>query len=544
MLEEQDKRTDVQLQESLERLAVIYEVHRGIARELDMDILVKETLSLLGKYLKADGMAVFFVDKDKQELVLHSALGLSQELIAILARRKIGEGVIGRTVLTGRPHFFRLAGIPQSNARKVALQHGLTNFGSYPLIVSSKPVGTIAIANKNDRPILKEDQELLMAICSQLGTLLQNVQLSTAMNNQLAERKRVENALQQSEERYRLLAQNLAATRKPVHYADNTYGVFSEKTRQVIEQAQKYATDRSMGLLICGETGTGKEKIARITHGSDSSIQDQRPFVAINCAAITTSLFESELFGYETGAFTGGLKQGQIGKIQLAAGGTLFLDEIGEMPLATQAKLLRVIQEKEFYRVGGLKKVKMDVRIICATNSNLLHAIAEGRFRKDLYYRLKVGYLHLLPLRERVEEVMPLAIMFLQYFAQQSGKICNVFGESAINMLISYDWPGNIRELRNVMEWTAFMYDGITLQSEHLDIIRAGDPFQTPGDCQTPQRPAAIPNGNLKKCTDQLVKQTLESHGGNKAAAARELGISRRALYRILEKTDKKSVEH
>ena len=544
MPEKPYKRTDVLLQESLKRLAVIYEVSKKIARELDMDVLVRETLSLLRKYLDVDGMAAFFVDEDNQELVLRFALGLPQELITILAR-KTGEGVNGRTVLTGRPHLVRLAGISNSNAWKVALKHGFTDIESYPLVASSKIVGTMAIANKNDRPILKKDQELLMVICSQLGTVLQNAQLSRVVNNELAERKRVEDALEQSEERYRSLVEKQADKRKPVHYTDNNYGVFSEKTRQVIERAKKYATNRSIPVLICGETGTGKEEIARIIHGSDHpSIHTKRPFVAINCAAITTSLFESELFGYEPGAFTGGLKKGQIGKIQLAAGGTLFFDEIGEMPLAMQAKLLRVIQEKEFYRVGGLKEVKMDVRVICATNINLLHAVAEGRFRKDLYYRLKVGYLYLLPLRERAEEMMPLAIMFLKYFAQKNGKKCNALSESAAKMLSVYDWPGNIRELRNAMEWAAFMYDGVTLELEHLDIIRAGDPFEMPGDCQKSRGSEAIlASGNLKNHTDQLVKQTLESHGGNKAAAARELGISRRSLYRILEKADEKNIQ-
>ena len=191
---------DVQLQESLKKLAVIYNVSKKIARELDMDVLVRETLSLLRKYLEVDGMAVFFVDEDNQELVLHSALGLPQELIASLARRKIGEGVDGQTALTGRSHFVKFADVSNSNAPKVALKHGFTDIGSYPLVVSSKPVGTIAIVNKNDRPILKKDQELLLAICSQLGTVLQNVQLSRAVNNELAELKRVEDALEQSEE--------------------------------------------------------------------------------------------------------------------------------------------------------------------------------------------------------------------------------------------------------------------------------------------------------------------------------------------------------
>lgn len=191
MPEEQHKRTDVQLQEILTRLAVIYEVSKKIAQELDMDVLVREMLSLLRKYLDVDGMAAFFVDEDTHELVLRFALGLPQELITILAR-KTGEGVNRCTVLTGRPYLVRLAGISNRDVRKVALKHGFTDVSSYPLIASSKIVGTMAIANKNDRSILKKDQELLMVICSQLGTVLQNAQLSRVVNNELAERKRVE----------------------------------------------------------------------------------------------------------------------------------------------------------------------------------------------------------------------------------------------------------------------------------------------------------------------------------------------------------------
>jgi DNA-binding NtrC family response regulator len=198
-------------------------------------------------------------------------------------------------------------------------------------------------------------------------------------------------------------------------------GIFSEKLEEIVNQAYKYATIRSFPIVIQGETGTGKEFIAKIIHYGESDRAKVGPFIDLNCAAINSNLFESELFGYEAGAYTGGSPKGKKGKLDLAQGGTLFLDELGELSLESQGKLLRVLQEKEFYRVGGLKKISTNARIVAATNMNLEQAMNEGRFRKDLYYRLKIGMIVIPPLRERKEEILPLAIKFLMDFAQKEG---------------------------------------------------------------------------------------------------------------------------
>lgn len=541
------KHMDAQLQESLMRLSVLYDIYRKTSQELDIDDLVRETLSLLRKHLEVDGIAFFLVDEDAQDVMLHSALGLSEELVACLR-----SGLDSLAILKGLPKVLKVKDAPNWKAKRNALKHGFTDVIRYPLIAGGKVVGSIAITNKNDRPIQEKDQELLMAICSQLGTTLQNAKLFHCFQNELAVRTKVQADLHQSEERYRLLAEAAGGSvsgqskRKPVYLNAQDYGVFSDKTREVVLQAQKYAADRSLPVLIHGETGTGKEQIARMIHGVEPSEHRKKPFVDINCAAITASLFESELFGYEPGAFTGGLSKGQIGKLELAAGGTLFLDEISEMPLEIQAKLLRVIQEKEYYRVGGLKKVPLNVRIVCTTNVNLLQAVAEGKFRKDLYYRLKVGYIHLLPLRERPEEIVPLCLMFLQDFARQKGKSFNAISASAAKLLSSYEWPGNIRELRNTMDWVVFMHDDVTLEPRHLDIIRAGKPVEAKEDCNKNPGFEAMWDGseNLRSYTDQIVMRVLETHGGNKTAAARELGISRRALYRILERFEGENAQN
>jgi DNA-binding NtrC family response regulator len=321
-------------------------------------------------------------------------------------------------------------------------------------------------------------------------------------------------------------------------------GVFSDSMRKIVEQAYKYHTDRSIPVLIQGETGTGKEIIAKMIHFGETTLP--LPFVDINCAAFTSSLFESELFGYEAGAFTGGLAKGQKGKLDMAAGGTLFLDEIGEMPLEQQSKLLRVIQEKTYYRVGGVKKLETDVRIICATNVDLSEMIAQGKFRKDLYYRLKVGHILLPPLRERMVEILPLARSFLQEFSLARKKHFTDVDKEAAKLLQAYSWPGNIRELRNVMEWVTFMYDDAQVRPEHLGIMYRNSeesktdfkPLQgSAGSAINPEN-FVLPPGHfdLNKFNEQVICKALDMHQGNKTETANYLHLSRRILCYKLEK--------
>lgn len=310
-----------------------------------------------------------------------------------------------------------------------------------------------------------------------------------------------------------------------------TVGFYSEVMQRLADQARKFHADRSVPVLIEGETGTGKEVIARIIHFGE--MDDTTPFIDINCAALPPSLFESELFGYEAGAFTGGLTKGQKGKIDLAAGGTLFLDEVGDLPLEAQSKLLRVLQEKEYYRVGGLKKIKSDVRLICATNAGLERSVAAGSFRKDLYYRLKVGHIYIPPLRERKADIIPLAELFLREFARQKGKRFNSIGDAARKILEGHSWPGNVRELRGLIECAVLLYNDTVLRPEHLEMVmedKAGPISPLAGAAVTE---AALPakSFSLEEHVRQLVLAALEKHGGNKAATARYLGLSRRQFY-------------
>jgi len=325
------------------------------------------------------------------------------------------------------------------------------------------------------------------------------------------------------------------APKRDESYTHTKMVFFSGAMREVIDQARKLHTDRSVPVLIEGETGTGKELVARyIHHGEDET---DFPFVGINCAALSPTLFESELFGYEAGAYTGGLARGQKGKLDLAKGGTLFLDEITEIPVSLQAKLLRVIQEKEFYRVGGLQTVPTDVRIVCATNQDIEKCVAQGTFRADLYYRLNVARIHIPPLRQRPEDIIPLASIFLDEFSRKKGKQFATISEEAARILLSYPWPGNVRELRNVMARVALLWDDTQLRPCHLEMLepercRAGLP-NTGNSSIIDYRNFTLPADGLplEEYVNNIIRTALHMHNYNKAVTARYLGISRRSLY-------------
>jgi len=283
-------------------------------------------------------------------------------------------------------------------------------------------------------------------------------------------------------------------------------------------------------VLITGESGTGKELIAGAVH--HNSPRRDGPFVKINCAAITETLLESELFGHEKGAFTGAERRKE-GRIFQADGGTLFLDEVSEMSLPMQVKLLRVLQEREFSRVGGEEVIRVDVRVVAASNRNLLEAIEDGSFREDLYYRLNVVALELPALRDRREDIPLLCQHFLERFAQKNRKTIKGFTPGAMDGLTRYRWPGNVRELMNAVERAVVLCRADYLTAEDFPAI-AGEPQP---DTEQPH-PAAVPSemqtlDNVERAT---ILQTLEAVGGNKSEAARRLGITRKTLHSKLKK--------
>jgi DNA-binding NtrC family response regulator len=298
----------------------------------------------------------------------------------------------------------------------------------------------------------------------------------------------------------------------------------SGKMQEVLATVERVAPTNST-VLLGGESGVGKDLIARAIH--EKSRRARGPFLKINSTAIPENLLESELFGYEKGAFTGAAAS-KPGKFELADKGTLFLDEIGDVPPATQVKLLRVLQEREFERLGGTKTIKVDVRLIAATNRDLRAALEEGTFREDLYYRLNVVPIDIAPLRERKEDIPELVNLFISRFAGDSGKSIEGISPDAMRILANYHWPGNVRELQNIVERGCALAKGSVLEAGdiHLDVRPAKAANEAAG---------FLPEGmTLEQWEDEMVQEALRRANGNKSQAARLLGLSRNALrYRL-----------
>ena len=304
----------------------------------------------------------------------------------------------------------------------------------------------------------------------------------------------------------------------------------SPKFKAVMEAVSLVARTDST-VLILGETGTGKELVARAIHAE--SARSSRPLVSVNCGAIQPSLIASELFGHEKGSFTGAMQQ-RVGRFELADGGTIFLDEIGELPLETQVALLRVLQERQFERVGGSHSIRVDVRVIAATNRNLKAAIAANTFRSDLFYRLDVFPISVPPLRERKEDIPLLVEHVLGLHAAAAGKQIRRVDEKTMQMLQRYSWPGNIRELQNVIERWA-----ILCESDLISMDESWLPREPPPEDLRSDSPDAD-SFNLRKHVDQLerrlISRTMEAVGGNQSEAARRLGVSRGSLIERLKR--------
>ncbi|HEY7725381.1 MAG TPA: sigma-54 dependent transcriptional regulator [Anaeromyxobacteraceae bacterium] len=310
----------------------------------------------------------------------------------------------------------------------------------------------------------------------------------------------------------------------------------SAAMRQIMEIVAKVA-DSPSTVLITGESGTGKELVARALHRG--SPRRDRPLIKVNCAAIPKDLVESELFGHERGAFTGAVGS-KPGRFELADGGTLFLDEIGEIPVEMQVKLLRALQESEFERVGGVKTIHVDVRLIAATNRDLKALIGEGRFREDLYYRLNVVPVALPPLRERREDIPPLVTHFVEKYNRRLGKRVERVEDEAMQVLLGYAWPGNIRELENLMERSVLFADGpVILASSLPDALRERGGPPAPIAAVGPLGALAAPSGASMKeivrhaqaeLERELIGRALEDTGGNVTRAAKKLQISRKSL--------------
>ncbi len=429
---------NTQVFESQRELNAIYEVSKTLAMSLDVSKTFREALNYLSH---AYDWRRAFVVLGETEGCLQGlcAVGLTQEEEQRL-RFQSGEGIVGRIYANGiqvmvpnvrnEPLFLnRTGGADQTPDTPIAML-------VTPISADRRTVGVLAVdcLNPDEARSFSNDLRLLKMVATLMGqALLLHRSVSAAHDSLQDEVRRMSKEL------------------KPIHQIDQVVGV-SRPMQQVFEQVHQVAPSRTT-VLLRGESGTGKEVIARALH--NLSPRKGEAFVRVNCAALTESLLESELFGHEKGSFTGA--QGQRkGRFELSHGGTLFLDEIGDISPAFQAKLLRVLQEREFERVGGTISVKVDVRLILATNRNLERMVQTGEFRADLYYRINVVSIQLPPLRQRREDIPAMAKLFLERFNKENGRNMN-FSPSAMRVLTSCYWPGNVRELENCVERTATM---------------------------------------------------------------------------------------
>jgi len=392
----------------------------------------------------------------------------------------------------------------------------ITGFGNLDSAVSALRAGAFDYLQK---PLnIDELSEVLKRSRDHLLLLNENREFKTNLNRIIRTEKR--------------------KLRDKCHEIQNTYvdisgygeiGIFSSHMEKIKEQCEILHQDRTVPVLIEGDTGSGKEIIARLIHKGGRNISE--PFIPINCTAIPPTLFESELFGYDAGAFTDSKKSGNMGKFELANEGTLFLDEIGDMPLELQGKLLRVIEEREFYRLAGSSKVKIDVRIICATNKNLRTMVKDGSFRNDLYFRLNTANISLLPLRKRREEIIPLAEMFMRRFNRLKKRNFINISAGAKKILEDYSWPGNIRELNNLIERVVLLNDDSEIRADHLGILES-DPQERDSFHILDAENMKLPEGkfDLKKLEREIVRKAIEKFDGNKSKAAEYLGLTRSSL--------------
>lgn len=373
----------------------------------------------------------------------------------------------------------------------------------------------------NSNPVYYEEQ-IIGAVVSETDVTSQVV-LNEKLFNMSSEVHRLE--------------QEVAKYRKTVDPFSTIKGK-SRILQETVDLARKVCAVKST-VLILGESGVGKEVFAKAIH--ETSEKENAPFISVNCGAIPDSLFESEMFGYERGAFSGASQKGKKGKIELAKGGTLFLDEVGEMPLDMQVKLLRVLQEQKFYRIGGEKEIDIDFRIIAATNRNLLELVKEGKFRDDLFYRLNVVSVQIPPLRERKEDIIELTNHFLKELSIRYDRPIQKFTLEVMHSLLQYDWPGNIRELRNVIErLVVFATDGV-IKKEYLPFISdnssdARAPLPPKLEDQEQDETILPLQIEMEKHERKVLKRALKVVGGNKAECAKQLGITRATLYNRLKR--------
>ncbi|MEI8078251.1 MAG: sigma 54-interacting transcriptional regulator [bacterium] len=497
----------------VDALDILHECSRLLlARHTDVHLALQGVLELLAARAGLRHGTITLLRPDSRDLVIAAAHGLSPEELA-RGHYKLGEGITGRVAQAKRSAVVPdIASEPQfldrTRARRTPGRLGVS-FLCVPILHDDNLLGTLSVDRPlDDRMSLDDNLRLIEVIASMLATTVERIRASAAEMQVLEQ----ENRRLQLELETRFDVRNLLGQSHPMQ----------QVKRLIAQVAPSQAT-----VLIRGESGTGKELVAQGIHYNSN--RRDGPFIRVNCAALPETLIESELFGHEKGAFTGATER-HLGRFELARGGTMFLDEIGDISPAVQVRLLRVLQEREFERVGGTATVTADVRVITATSRDLEALMAEKRLREDLYYRLNVFPIFLPPLRDRGSDLVLLADHFLEKYSDQHGNQVRRITEHALALLLRHRWPGNVRELENAIERAVILSSDGAIHSSHLP-----PSMQTQAAIAGP--PAAATDG-LKGCVarfaGELMRETIQECQGNAAAAARRLNTTPRILrYRL-----------
>ena len=506
---EDAQRAQEQLARKRDRLQLLLEVNNALVSNLDRRALFGAIATCLRRVLAHDYTSLAVYDAGRNAFDMWAIESEGRGLIKEHMLVPVERSPAGRAFTTGEPALFGRADLAalDSEVARLLLGEGLQSMCSVPLIVHDRKLGTISIGRLGGEPFTDCDAELLGSVAQQVAFAVENAlafqEIAELKDKLAAEKVYLEDEIRTDYNFEEIVGQSPAL-------------------KQVLHQVETVAPTDS-AVIVYGETGTGKELIARAVH--ELSGRRERTFVKLNCAAIPTGLLESELFGHERGAFTGAIAQ-RVGRFELADGGTLFLDEVGDIPLELQPKLLRVLQEQEFERLGSTRTRRVDVRVVAATNRNLEEMVADGTFRNDLYYRLNVFPLTLPPLRERTEDIPPLVRYFVQKFARRMNRSIETIPADAMAALSGYAWPGNVRELENAVE--------------RFVILTTGPALRVPL-AEFRDRPVA-PSANVTTLEaaerDAILRALHETNWviGGPRGAARRLGLKRTTLQSRIQK--------
>ncbi len=485
-----------------------------IGKAVDLDSTLASILRVLGDTMKMERATLLIFDRVRQKLAIKASCGLSdaEEMRGVY---RPDEGVCGQIFqscspfvvpdINSEPLFLNRTGA-RSKVRKNTI-----SFLGVPVVVQGKPEGVLTVDRLFGDDVSFEEDIRFLLIAQFLS-----------LHREIAKKEA------------KLIAEN-ASLKARLHQVHGDHFIIghSKPMQEVFSIIDKIASSKVTALLL-GESGTGKELVARAIH--EGGNRKDKPLIKVNCAALPETLLESELFGHERGAFTGA-HASRPGRFELADGGTIFLDEIGELPLSLQAKMLRVLQEKQFERIGGTKTFHVDVRIVAATNVSLEDAVAHGRFRADLYYRLNVVPIVLPPLRDRKEDIPLLFSHFLSKSNERNGKKVQITSE-LLDFLINYPWPGNIREMQNLVERMVILVEGDRLTLHDLPPNLFVNPRGVPGEPQEDKLASKVlPPVSHKSLHDierLEIEASLRRNGWVQVRAARELGLTERQIgYRI-----------